>query len=83
MAALISADSVSWQTFAVPDELLNTAEAAKALRVSPATLQRWVTEGIVTPTLRLPGGRFRWDLDDLKRQLAAREAQDGASTDGR
>jgi phage terminase Nu1 subunit (DNA packaging protein) len=82
VSALTSAGGVTWQTWRVGDELLNTVEAAKALRVSPATLQRWVTEGVVTPTLRLPGGRFRWDLDDLKRQLAARD-QDGARADDR
>jgi excisionase family DNA binding protein len=72
MVALTGIDAIPWETGSVADDLLTTAEAAQALRVSLTTLQRWAKAGIVEPTLRLPGGRFRWDLDDLKRQLRAR-----------
>jgi excisionase family DNA binding protein len=79
MGTLTSTHDVLWETGIMSGDLLTTAEAAKALRVSLATLQRWVTAGTVTPTLRLPGGRFRWDLDDLKRQLRkATESADGS-----
>ena len=56
-------------------DLLTTADAAKALNITPLALKRWVAMGSVTPALRLPDGGFLWDLDDLKRQL--REAMEG------
>jgi excisionase family DNA binding protein len=49
--------------------LLTTREAAEALGISHTTLQRYVREGRVVPTIRLPGKQMRWDLDDLKDQL--------------
>jgi predicted site-specific integrase-resolvase len=52
--------------------MLNTREAADAIGISPKTLQRYVTEGKVRPTLRLPSGQMRWDLDELKHQLRER-----------
>jgi 8-oxo-dGTP diphosphatase len=54
-------------------KLLTTAEAAGALRsvVSDRTLSRYVREGRLVPTATTPGGHYRWDLDDLRGQLAA------------
>ncbi|WP_308257568.1 helix-turn-helix domain-containing protein [Pseudonocardia lacus] len=49
--------------------LLTTREAAEAIGINYKTLQRYVREGTVIPTIRLPGGQMRWDLDDLKDQL--------------
>jgi 8-oxo-dGTP diphosphatase len=46
-----------------------TAEAAEALNVHLVTLQRWAKQGIVTPAFRTAGGRYRWDIPDLRRQL--------------
>ena len=37
--------------------------------MSVGTLQRWAKEGVVSPAIRLPGGRYRWDIEDLRRQL--------------
>lgn len=48
---------------------MTTGKAAKAIGVSLATLQRWAHAGTVTPALVTPGGHFRWDVDDLRRQL--------------
>lgn len=48
---------------------MTTGEAAEAIGVSLTTLQRWAHEGLVTPVRRTRGGHYRWDLDDLKRQL--------------
>jgi excisionase family DNA binding protein len=48
---------------------VTTGKAADALGVSLVTLQRWAHAGQVTPALRTAGGHFRWDLDDLRRQL--------------
>jgi predicted site-specific integrase-resolvase len=52
-----------------PTRMLNTREAADAIGISPKTLQRYVTEGKIRPTLRLPSGQMRWDLEHLKDQL--------------
>lgn len=43
--------------------LLTTGEAAKALRVHPVTLRRWVEEGIL-PARRV-GKRLRFDEKEL------------------
>ena len=54
------------------DRMLSTGEAAKRIGVSPRTLSRWVTEGLIEPTLVTPGGHFRFDLDELKAQMQRR-----------
>lgn len=51
--------------------LINTQDAARELNVHPATLRRWIKERVVTPADRTVGGHARWDLDDLRRQVAA------------
>lgn len=56
--------------------LVSTGEAAQHLGVDRSTLGRWVAAGTVTPTRRTAGGQYRWDLDDLDRQLAALERGD-------
>ena len=59
--------------------LVATGEAARAWSVSVQTLQRWVRDGIVTPTATTAGGHHRWDIEDLREQvrIAARQrAQD-------
>lgn len=49
-----------------------TEEAAAALGVHIVTLQRWAKAGVVTPAYRTAGGRYRWNIEDLKRQLRER-----------
>jgi excisionase family DNA binding protein len=51
------------------DRLLTTAEAAKLLGVSRRTLARYAADGKIFPTVVLPSGHYRWDLDDLRGQL--------------
>jgi len=51
--------------------LLPTGEAARAVGVSPRTLQRWVREGLVKPTQLTAGGHHRWDVEDLRAQIRA------------
>jgi 8-oxo-dGTP diphosphatase len=51
------------------DRLRSTAEAAEWLGVTVGTFQRWAKAGTVRPTLRLPGGEYRWSLADLTEQL--------------
>jgi len=57
---------------AVPPKYVPTGEAANEIGVGRATLARWWAEGLVTPALVTAGGHARWDVDDLKRQLAER-----------
>jgi DNA-binding transcriptional MerR regulator len=49
-----------------------TAQAAAAIGVHVVTLQRWAKQEIVKPAFRTAGGQYRWDVDDLRRQLAER-----------
>ncbi|HWO62208.1 MAG TPA: MerR family transcriptional regulator [Umezawaea sp.] len=57
-------------------ELVTTAVAAKELGVATRTIQRWVTEGMVTPDLYTPGGHMRWDVERLKSELRAKRLRD-------
>ena len=52
------------------DALVGTAEAARVLRVDRRTLSRWAAAGHVKPAQKTVGGHLRWDLDDLRRQIA-------------
>lgn len=58
------------------ERLVPTGDAAKAIGVGRSTLARWMAEGLVKPALVTPGGHARWDVDDLKRQLDALQADD-------
>ena len=53
---------------AEPSTLVSTADAARAVGISRATLQRWANAGTVTPEWRTAGGHMRWDLDKLREQ---------------
>lgn len=58
-------------TFMAREErMLTTAEAAARLGISRKTLAKYVADGLIKPTVRLPSGHMRWELDDIKRQLA-------------
>ena len=49
--------------------LVTTPEAARQLGISARTLQRYVVAGLITPDLRLPSGRYRWDVVRLREQI--------------
>jgi DNA-binding transcriptional MerR regulator len=49
--------------------LLTTAQAAQHLGVHRRTLARYAERGLLTPTLVLPSGHLRWNLEDVRRQL--------------
>ncbi|HEX5121059.1 MAG TPA: helix-turn-helix domain-containing protein [Pseudonocardiaceae bacterium] len=51
------------------ERLVTTAEAARALGINRGTLARWARDGAVVPAVTTPGGQYRWDMDDLRRQL--------------
>lgn len=48
---------------------VSTTDAARELGIATSTLQWWARTGVITPAWRSPGGRYRWDLGDLRRQL--------------
>jgi len=52
-----------------PSDLVSTPEAAKSLGISARTLQRYVTQGLVTPEITLPSGQYRWNVPKLRRQI--------------
>src|SRR5690242_16763364 len=51
------------------ERLRSTAEATEWLGVTVGTFQRWAKADTVRPTLRLPGGEYRWSLAELTEQL--------------
>jgi predicted site-specific integrase-resolvase len=61
----------------VPEEpLVSTEVAARALGISRRTLSRYAKDGAVRPALVLPGGHYRWDTADLRRQLTELRERD-------
>ena len=58
------------------DRLLTTAEAAKLIGVSRATLASYARKGLLKPEFRLPTGSLRWRLSSLRQQLAEIDVQD-------
>lgn len=55
---------------------VTSREAAESLGVGLSTLQRWASQGVVTPAWRTPGGQARWDVADLRRQLKMPDTED-------
>jgi excisionase family DNA binding protein len=49
--------------------LITTRDLARHLQVHPETVREWVRNGRITPAAVTPGGQFRFDLDDVLRQL--------------
>lgn len=52
-------------------EYVTTGAAARALGVHVRTLQKWRTDGLVTPAAFTARGIPRWDVEDLRRQVTA------------
>lgn len=63
--------------------LLSSGAAAEELGIDRSTLWRHVNAGNVVPTEITPGGHYRFDIDDLRRQFRElhekrrREAEEG------
>lgn len=54
-----------------PVTLVSSGEAAQAIGIPRSTLHRARRAGKLTEADWTPGGHTRWDLDDLRRQVAA------------
>lgn len=52
-------------------EYVTTGVAARALGIHIRTLQKWRTDGLVTPATFTARGIPRWDVEELRRQVAA------------
>ncbi|OXM70764.1 MULTISPECIES: helix-turn-helix domain-containing protein [Amycolatopsis] len=50
--------------------LLRTPEVAEVLGISARTLTRYVKLGLLKPTETTLGGHYRWDLQDVRAQIA-------------
>jgi DNA-binding transcriptional MerR regulator len=50
---------------------VSTTELARALGLSPRSIQRYVTDGLITPDFTTPGGHYRWNVDRVREQLRA------------
>jgi Predicted transcriptional regulators len=50
--------------------LLTTAELARALGLSARTIQRYRQAGLIRPAEVSLGGHARWDVDDVREQIA-------------
>lgn len=51
------------------ERLVSTGEAARALGISRRTLAHYAKTGQLQPSLVLPSGYYRWDVEDIRRQL--------------
>lgn len=41
--------------------LLTTSQVAKRFHVDSSAVRRWVADGLLAPTIRTPGGHYRFD----------------------
>jgi len=51
--------------------LVTTSELARAIGLSGRTIQRYRTEGIITPVVVSKGGHARWDVEQVIEDLKA------------
>jgi DNA-binding transcriptional MerR regulator len=52
-------------------QLVSTGEAARLLGIDRSTLARWAAVGAVKPASTTVGGHMRWDVAQLREQIAA------------
>jgi len=59
---------------------ITTSEVAALARVDASTVRRWVERGALTPSMKLPGGQYRFALADVQALLTPPEAIELAPT---
>ena len=52
--------------------LVSSTELANELGLSRRSISRYVKRGWLTPTVVTPGGQYRWDVEDVRRQFRRR-----------
>lgn len=65
------------------EHLLTVPEAARALRVTPWTLRKWLNEGTLQGVRPRPGGRWRVPQSALDRITQTRGTKSGEAAEGR
>lgn len=50
---------------------ISSTELARALGLSPRSIQRYVQDGSIEPEFKTPGGHYRWNAKRVKAQLKA------------
>lgn len=58
-----------------PEPLITSGQVAKRLGVVTRTVTRWVNEGVLTPAITTPGGKYRFRWTEVQRQLRAAGGQ--------
>ena len=61
---------------------ITTREVAEKARVDSSTVRRWVAQGILKPSMTLPGGQYRFaaaDVDSLLQPSVPALAEEVAS----
>ena len=51
------------------ERLVGTGAAARELGISPRTLAHYAQTGQLEPALVLPSGYYKWNVEDIRRQL--------------
>jgi excisionase family DNA binding protein len=49
---------------------ITTRQVADLAYVDPSTVRRWVEQGKLTPSIVTPGGQYRFNEADVRRQLS-------------
>ena len=63
-------------------ELVNitTSEVARLARVDVSTVRRWVENGVLAPSMKLPGGQYRFNSDDVLKLLTPKSTSPSAAS---
>lgn len=51
-------------------QLMTSGELAEELGISVRTVVRYAADGWLKPALTTMGGHHRWDIEDVRRQMA-------------
>jgi len=63
----------------VSDEpLITSGDVAQRLGVTTRTIGRWVADGLITPAVTTPRGRYRFRWSEVQRELRKQRRRDDA-----